>query len=54
MFNVHNYIKILEDGEEFHYPFQRLKAVKKEVGQEDPADKKKEEDEPKIEEVTEE
>jgi hypothetical protein len=53
MFNIHNYIKVLEDGEQFEYPFERLKTVNKEIGKEDPEDKKKEE-EPKVEELTEE
>lgn len=50
MFNVHNYIKILEDGEQFDYPFERLKHVDKEVNGKKEEEKK---EEPKIEEISE-
>jgi len=46
MFNIHNYIKKLEDLEEFNYPFERLKHVEKEVNVKKDEEEKKEE--PKI------
>ena len=65
MYNVHQYIKKIEDLEDFKYPFERLKKVEN-IGEEDEAkpeeenkieekpEAEEEDDEPQIQEVTEE
>ena len=58
-YNVHNYIKIFEEGQQFNYPFSRLKYARGETPEESKEAKvsefvKEDEEEPQIQEVTEE
>jgi len=54
LFNVQNYITILEDQVEYHFPFTRIKQVEKSLNEAADGEAAEEEEEKKTEEIKEE
>jgi uncharacterized DUF497 family protein len=53
MYNVQYYIQKLEEMTEYNFPFERVKQVKQQLTGLSDGEKPKEEEEPRIQEITE-